>query len=44
VFKQAQLGVDQRPVASRAFPGRALKLIGADDPWNALQTSFYFNF
>ena len=31
-------------VASRAFPGRALKLIGADDPWTTLQTSFYFNF
>lgn len=24
--------------------GRALKLIGADEPWTMLQTSFYFNF
>ena len=31
-------------IASRAYPGRALKLIGADDPWTTLQTSFYFNF
>ena len=31
-------------VASRAFPGRALKEIGADDPWSTLQASIYVSF
>jgi hypothetical protein len=31
-------------VASRAYPGRALKDIGAEDPWSTLQASLYVSF
>jgi hypothetical protein len=31
-------------VASHALPGKALKRIGADDPWSTLQASLYISF
>ena len=31
-------------VASRAYPGDALELVGATDPWTTLQASLYFSF
>ena len=31
-------------VASRAFPGQALKMVGADEPWSTLQASLYISF
>ena len=31
-------------VASHARPGRALRDVGADEPWTTLQASFYFTF
>ncbi|GAA0307906.1 alginate export family protein [Rhodovulum strictum] len=31
-------------VASHALPGKALKTIGADDPWTTLQASLYISF
>jgi hypothetical protein len=31
-------------VGSRALPGKALKEIGADEPWSSLQASLYVSF
>ena len=31
-------------VASRAFPGKALEAIGADEPWSTLQSTLYVSF